>query len=634
MKIQSSPFPHISSLKFIGINKETFLIFSFYKSVIRGEDKYDWGTNVQVFKFVENARYFYFDSVLPGSGVTDVECFTSQTKTYLIIANYRNNFGGLALAASVYEYNNNLRKFLPIQTLPTSGVLDVEHFVLSNEDYIVIANEASGNVDAKIFDVSSTVYRLNKGKFYLLQTLDTYGAKFWKHAPIANCKQDVLLIYGDQRDNIDQVGIFSFSHHEESFSAVPFQIYNTGEMSLSFRADPSTVATFTSLNITSASNSLQIIIGANNASEGSSVYEITYDVILRDSPLEAFKRFVAQEIKEINSTLLQAISLLDNAEFILDDAVLKSEKQNITGKKTLTGGLQLINATLESLTMINGSILYKTDNGEERKDPSSSENVDVPSLEQDISGQDTWLTETSARTFWLVESNETISSSVKLDNAIVNSNIQVVGDLNTGLINGVNLTELYDNLISRNQKLIELHDTITFSNLQTFESMTVNNTINNLSFPSDFFLNGHNQTVDGSKTFHNDLHFQGNLLTNNIDSIDLTSAAVLKNRPATITGHKIFDTLLAANSTATLKINGASFDEVFRNNFRRSISQSISGNKVFKRVTSNRNVKITNLINGIDLQDLKQRLSGNNQSSQLIDEDKVESFYKLFLLVT
>ena len=625
MKIQSSPFPHISSLKFVNINKETFLIFSFYKSVIRGEDKYDWGTNVQVFKFVENARYFYFDSVLPGSGVTDVECFNSQTKTYLIVANSRNNFGGLALAASVYEYNNNLRKFLPIQTLPTSGVLDIEHFVLSNEDYIVIANEASGNVDAKIFDVSSSIYRLNKGKFYLLQTLDTYGAKFWKHAPIMNCKQDVLLIYGDQRDNMDQVGIFSFSHHDESFNAIPFQIYNLEEeeISLSFRPDPSSVATFTSRNITGGYNSLQIVIGANNASEGSSVYEITYDVILRDSPLEAFKRFVAQEIKEINSTLLQAISLLDNAEFILGDAVLKSEKQNITGKKTLTGKLQLTNASLESLTMINDSIYFKTETGEERRDPSTSEDIDIPTLEVDINGQDTWLTETSARTFWSIASNETISSRVKLANAMINSNIHIIGDLNAGLINDVNLTELYMNLISRNQTTIELHDAINFSNRQTFESMTVNSTINNLAFSSDFFLNGYNQTVNGSKTFQNDLYFQGNLQSNNIDYINLENSAVLKNRPATITGHKVFDTLLASNSTTTSKINGADFDDVFKNNFRLSTSQNISGNKIFQKVKSNRNIKITNLVNGINLQELKQRLSRSNQSSQVIDQDKV-----------
>lgn len=625
MKIQSSPFPHISSLKFVNINKETFLIFSFYKSVIRGEDKYDWGTNVQVFKFVENARYFYFDSVLPGSGVTDVECFNSQTKTYLIVANSRNNFGGLALAASVYEYNNNLRKFLPIQTLPTSGVLDIEHFVLSNEDYIVIANEASGNVDAKIFDVSSSIYRLNKGKFYLLQTLDTYGAKFWKHAPIMNCKQDVLLIYGDQRDNMDQVGIFSFSHHDESFNAIPFQIYNLEEeeISLSFRPDPSSVATFTSRNITGGYNSLQIVIGANNASEGSSVYEITYDVILRDSPLEAFKRFVAQEIKEINSTLLQAISLLDNAEFILGDAVLKSEKQNITGKKTLTGKLQLTNASLESLTMINDSIYFKTETGEERRDPSTSEDIDIPTLEVDINGQDTWLTETSARTFWSIASNETISSRVKLDSAMINSNIHIIGDLNAGLIDDVKLTELYMNLISRNQTTIELHDAINFSNRQTFESMTVNSTINNLAFSSDFFLNGYNQTVNGSKTFQNDLYFQGNLQSNNIDYINLENSAVLKNRPATITGHKVFDTLLASNSTTTSKINGADFDDVFKNNFRLSTSQNISGNKIFQKVKSNRNIKITNLVNGINLQELKQRLSRSNQSSQVIDQDKV-----------
>ena len=44
-------------------------------------------------------------------------------------------------------------------------------------------------------------------RFEMIQKLETYGCVKWKSISVPNCKKDVLLVYSDQRDNVDQIGM-------------------------------------------------------------------------------------------------------------------------------------------------------------------------------------------------------------------------------------------------------------------------------------------------------------------------------------------------------------------------------------------------------------------------------------------
>lgn len=71
------------------------------------------------------------------------------------------------------------------------------------------------------------------------------------------------------------------------------------------------------------------------------MYRLTYDVVLTDSPLDAFKRRVEDELKNLNQTLQLVKSLLASAKATLYDAVLKDDSRPITGNKTLLGDMRV-----------------------------------------------------------------------------------------------------------------------------------------------------------------------------------------------------------------------------------------------------------------------------------------------------
>jgi len=595
MKIQSNPYPSIKAVTFIEIQQNTYLIFGVYEVNIMGTPRFSWATQIQIFRYNKDARYFNFDSVLPGSGVTDIECFTSQMKTYLVVANYRDDVGSLQVLSAVFEYNKNLRRFQMFQTLVTRGATDVEHFMLSNEHYIVIANQASGVVGNSILDSASSVYRLNNGKFQMLQTLDTDGAVIWEHIPVPNCKQDVLLVYGDQRDNNDQIGVYSFSHHQESFGAVPFQIYGRENLTTGFRPRPKAIATFSIQNNVTGEMSLMVIIGAGDSTEGHSVYELTYEVILRDSPLEAFKRFVKEELNTINSTLEEVKDLLDQAEEILADAVLKSQTEVITGAKTINDTLTLTQVTIDTLTITNGSILYQ---GTHLANPDIIEHIDFNELKTNVSVQDSTLKSIveNEDKYWYYDTPNQIVNQSMLFTDIQTDELIVQENFTTDTINGIDVNTVFNELVTTRDSPVVITSTKQFQPTAAFDSL-------------DIVLDGVDQNITGNKVVYQDINILENLNTGMINGINIPSDCVFVNLPVTLTGSKTFDeNTIVSNTTIKSLLNGIDFNTLFSDVFRKSIPQTVSGRKTVNTILSNGSVTIKTLVNGINLQNLLQSI--------------------------
>ncbi|XP_066918679.1 uncharacterized protein [Clytia hemisphaerica] len=623
IKIQSNPLPHIRALKFVEIKQETFFIIGVHKTVINGgaDEKYEWQTNVQIFKYHSNQRYFHYNSMLPGSGVSDIECFVSQTKAYLIVANYRNDVGTLEPKTQVYEYNVNLGRFLFTQSLASSGALDIEHFVLSNEDYIIIANEASGTTDNKLMNVPSYIYRLNKGKFQLLQTLPTYGAKIWKHVPIPNCKQDVLLIYGDQRDNMDQVGIYSFSHHDEMFNAVPFEVYAIENITADFRPQPNSISTFTTRSNVTGKFDFMLVIGAVNTDQGSSMYQISYDIILRDSPMEAFKRFVTKEISLINQTLNEIKTLLSTTETILSDSVLKTGQQTITGQKTVNN-LTLDNVFIDTLTLTSGSILFLVNQSSYLADPEEVNPTNITILQSEVEQQGDQVTTMDNKNLWSLNSTSNITNKMVFENSTSADTLHIHNNLNVSRINTINIDQLYSNLVNLDESAL-ISGNKKFNVQQTINSMDVQGKINHLDFEKDVFIDDKNQTITGIKTFNNSITINGDLSINKIMGIDLSEFAVLIDQPATLSAPKTFSSPVTTNTTNITLVNDHNLTILFTDCFRKNISQDVTGNKIFTSITSNENVVIENLINGINLDELKNRMSSKQQNQTIAFGNKI-----------
>lgn len=425
IKFQSVPHSNVAALEFLEMHKATYLIIALQFQSTSGKRLYSSANQINVLLFDQSNSYFYVHSSLPGSGVSDIAAFTTETKAYIVAANYQDDRGNLDILSFVYEFNELRNNFHQIAYLSTHGARDVEHFVLAKDHYIVIANEAKGYVNDKDLNVYSNVYKVDSGKFTLLQSLETYGATLWKSLAVPNCRQDVLLLYADQRDSIDQVGMYSFSHDENSFRVAQFSIYQLDRVSDTYRARPSSIATFALQDYYTDDYNLYVVIGANSTSnEGSSIYKISYDVTLTDSPLNAFKRLVTDELQKINDTLADVKQLLDQAERLLDDAVTYTGERTIAGEKTIQE-LILDKANIEKLHIAEGSILYQQSENATtyRANRKLVEQVLLEDLERNSTSQNTtvYFVYNSRNRMMLVDTQQVVTVPLTFNDADLES---------------------------------------------------------------------------------------------------------------------------------------------------------------------------------------------------------------------
>lgn len=577
--------------------------------------RYSSPSHIMVMRFDPNGNMFHFHSSLPASGAVDIECFTSGQRTYLVVANYCNDNGRLDIFSYIYLYNEQFRGFQLHQYISTHGARDVEHFKLANEDYIVIANEAYGTLTNKTFGSHSTVYKISHGKFEQVQSLETYGAIKWKHLSVPNCKQDVLLMYGDQRNNIDQVGIYSFSHDQESFKAVQFSIYHTDDLSPSYRPHPLSLAAFNTQDLQTGDYSLYVIIGANDTTSKSNVYKLSYDIIYTDSPLDAFGRDVQDQIAALNNTINEVRRLLANAKETLADAVTKEGEQLITGKKNFES-LTFLTGTINTVNLTVGSLLLVKDNKTYRAHPSIVPHVPLKELEENVTRHNNTVRGVldNEENLMYIDVSQNVTAplhftSIRGDDVDA-QNVNLISDV----INDVNVTHLMHDVIVKNVDTVVGKKTFA-GGVNVYANMTVNGLINNIS-TSDVVVNGTNQTILALKVFTENVMVMGNLTSGSINEFDFNKAIQI-NQPTTITGPVTFNNdISTTNITAHRTINMVTLSELFSNTVSKSVKQNITGHKLFTNVLSNKNVKV-GLVSGLDLSKLAEEAAKVSNSSYI-----------------
>ena len=619
-RIQTFPYKNVRALKYIEIRQTTFLIQGIYVKETPIGSQYSSPSQLMIVRYDPTSNFFHFHSSLPASGVTDFECFTVGRQTYLTVANYRDNLGNLDIFSFVYLYNEQLRGFELTEYIETHGARDIEHFVLANEDYLVVANEATGTINNKTFDSFSDVYHFSNGKFRLIQSLETYGAIKWKSVAVPNCKHDVLLVYADQRNNVDQVGVYSFSHDRETFSAMPFSIFHLDIVNDMYRPQPLSLATFSIQDFYTGEFSLYLIIGANDTSQGSTIYQLSYAVILTDSPLDAFQRNVQVQLKLLNGTLNKVKRLLNDARDTLAEAVFKTGEQTITGQKTFSEQLTMNYTDFNRINITEGSILYSMDNKTYRADPAITQYVSLTNLESSISRHNDSINDVlgNQNDFMYLDVAQNVSGSMQFHN--VEAKDVTIDDLRLtdNIINNINVTFLAKDIVLKNQAATISGSKTFNSHLMVNDSIVMDAKINNLNFKNDICLNGVDQFISSRKIFHNHVKIFSDFRVGTMNDIDLKDI-VLVNKPAFITGMKEFSKSLHLTNSSISFFNTLDLHSVFSNIVTKSTDQTISGYKIFDTVLSNDNV-LTGLINQLDLNILQGKVADSLNSSIIYGE--------------
>ena len=607
-RIQEFKQYSVRAMKYVEISQITYIILGMYYHVTRNGILYSSPSQLLIMRFDFGTNLFHFHSSLPGSGVTDLECFTVRGKTYLTVANYRDNVGRLSILSFIYIYNEQIRSFEMLQYLSTNGARDIEHFTLANEKYLVVANEATGTAAHKVFNAYSDVYKLVIGKFVLIQKLETYGAIKWKSIAVPNCKEDVVLVYSDQRDNIDQVGIFSFSHDKEKFRISEFSIYQHDLINSTFRPRAKALSTYSVQDINTGEYALFLWIGASDTSEGSTIYKLSYEVILTDSPLDAFKRKVEFTLVTLKAKLLSVKNLLAKARSTLEDAVTRTGEQRITGTKTIFQNMKMEHAEINVLNITNGSMLFMKGNKTYRGDPSILPNVSLSDLEDQVLQYNKSISNIlGEERFMYTNVDQNITGSLKfnevvVDNITVEKNVVV----SSNHINNLNISHLND-IAQKNEDTV-ITGSKSLSGVTVNDSVIVNGKVNNLNFSTDLVINGMDQNITARKIFRKSLNVTKNLETGFINGINLSEDALRINRQELVTGVKIFNSSVTSETATINTINGLEMKDVIEDRVTRYTTQNITGAKTFIGISSGDDVVINGSINNVDVRDLERRM--------------------------
>ena len=604
------------------VQQTTYLMLGSYFIITPSGKQYNSASQVIVKRYDPISNFFHYYSSLPGSGVVDLESYTFNLKTYITVTNYRDNYANLDVFSFIYIYNDKTKSFDIMQYLPTHGARDMKHFLLSNEDYLVVANEAMGTVQNKSLGVFSDIYKFINGKYYLIQSVETYGATKWESLAVPNCMHDILLFYADQRDNIDQVGLYTFSHEKESFKIAPFSIYHISDVGWNFRPTPLSLATFSKQVFTTEESYLFLMIGANDTNKGNSVYKLNYEVFFTDSPIDSFTREVNAKLIQLNNTLEEVKKMLSNAQDALNDAVKANEDEVITGTKNFFNTVFINKGNVSKISVTNGSVLYSFSNETDRADPSGFPHLSVDKLYLNFSQLNQTINNIldSQGKFMTLDQPQNITANMTFNELLVES-MDIEADSYLNIINEVEFTSVINDLVLHTEPSI-IFGRKTF-NCEVTTTEVQLGSLNGFSVEKDFVINNTKQSIIAPKTFKQKTIVRNNINTGFINNLNLTEEVLLSDQPGVILGENTFNAPFSAgNIVINSGINDLQISDVFSDIFTKSTDQVITGFKQFSGVFSDNSINTTVKVNNYNLQELREKI-GFKENSTILYGNKI-----------
>ena len=149
------------------IDGETYLAVSNYQ-----DNSGNYNIYSKIYKW-DGSSFVEIQSILT-HGATQMESFTINGETYLAVANY---FDGsiYTLDSEIYKWNGS--SFVEIQSIPTSGARAWESFIIDGETYLAVANAQNVSMS---FNIDSKIYKWNGSSFVEIQSIPTSGAVDWE----------------------------------------------------------------------------------------------------------------------------------------------------------------------------------------------------------------------------------------------------------------------------------------------------------------------------------------------------------------------------------------------------------------------------------------------------------------------
>ncbi|ELU02095.1 hypothetical protein CAPTEDRAFT_42858, partial [Capitella teleta] len=156
-----------------------------------------------LFVWDSSSRAFKPSQNMSTDGAMDFTHFRVEQYDFLVVANFfigkSSSFS--AVNSVVHLWQNS--RFLPFQSLSTTGATDFEAFSIDDDYFVAVANSDDFGLStldsvAERYQVNSTIYRLNKiiKQFEVYQQIETQSIRDWEHFRVGD---DHYLIASNSR---------------------------------------------------------------------------------------------------------------------------------------------------------------------------------------------------------------------------------------------------------------------------------------------------------------------------------------------------------------------------------------------------------------------------------------------------
>ena len=468
------------------------------------------------------------------------------------------------------------------------------YLAVANEFTQIITHDASGHTKVNIvrdYEVSSVIYWWSGRFFVEWQKIQTNGAIRWTSIDGPNGEVVLAVI-----NSKSQPLLYTYDALRGIFKPTEFRGLSSGI--LQFPKNQ------TDLNIRSIKgfkmNGTTYIAVANfakNSGREHNLFKLTFEYKPSPQLSPTLGEAINSTLVSITRQLLQLKNKLSELSKKLSNVMTTNTVQ------TITNFTYFNNITIKG-TLTVGNLLYT---GHVENNPVVKAVKHGLELKKNITQQEKRIAELLKELQDCVSKNGTqiITGKKIFNNTVTFGNLSAV-QMKTGIIDGVNLTDLNSRTWKRNGNQT-FYGRYTFvRNLTAMKDLNVKGLINGLHIPNDVMTTTTTQVVTGVKTFKEDLVVVGNITTKNytFNSINIPDDLVLKSKDQIIKGKKTFkgDVTFLSDVEVNGTVNGKDLSEFSGRVVTLSTDQEITGKKTF---TTGFNVigdlQVNGLIDGINL---------------------------------
>ncbi|XP_055679370.1 uncharacterized protein LOC129787669 [Lutzomyia longipalpis] len=190
---------HQLMAKFWNYNNEIFLMETFETTRMPLEIRKKF--LCPVYKWTEMGSFEVWNEI-PCSDTVAVEFFGVNEDVFLVMGNSRSEKNSTKVPSVVYQFNEGAQKFVFHRAIVTDGLVDLKHFRVNDEDYLIVVNSPpkENNRDDYTIAPHSIIYKFTNGHFFPIQSLEIDDAS--EVLPVSATNDQVLLLFSSEKESI------------------------------------------------------------------------------------------------------------------------------------------------------------------------------------------------------------------------------------------------------------------------------------------------------------------------------------------------------------------------------------------------------------------------------------------------